>query len=189
MKVLFNRRKQGKVVQVIECEALNVVFTDYQTLGLIELVGAETAVRAVWAHLMRARPATSSDFPDSTDVQVFYNGKMKNVMLAAKERYIRKVFGESTIICRKGFEPNIRDYFVGGNIENPSPYFLEAFRLTQTDMPVLPEWSEILWQKGIESNAVQALSSSSENGQNFWKLNDQTDNTWRDIIKEVVLNG
>lgn len=185
MKVLFNRRKQGKVVQVVECEALNVAFTD-RCMGLIELVGADTAVRAVWAHLMKARLGSSSDSPDSTDVYVSYMGEMHRIDLAAKERYIRKALGTSIIICRKGFEPNIREYFPGGDLENPSPYFLESFRLKFTNIPVLPKWSTVLWQKGIEAKAVKRLDSASENSQNFWSLSDRDENTWREVVKEVV---
>lgn len=190
MQALYLLRKGDKVKGRFEFQIQNIAFaSSYRTvIAFIEFGGSLTATRAVWAHLMRHRIATSSDSPDPTSIQILVEGSWDTLYQVAKERYISQQIGENIVVMRKTFSKDTRSTFIGGTLTEPSPYFLSAFRQRFTDIPVLPEWKQELWDAGIKGHLIVPMKSYSENGLSFWEFESHGygGTSWEEIVKAVA---
>jgi hypothetical protein len=192
MKAIYLQKKGERVVAHFEAEVLNVAFSESDVVAFIELGGALTAVRAMWAHLMRARVASSSDRPDDTNITIqMTDDDGRHIKQAAKERYVASMIGENIVVMRKGFKKEMREYFVGGDLVTPSPYFMSSFRIQYTKIPVIPEWEKSLWDNGIKANLICPMDSWSSNGLSFWSMNssNRAKDQWMSIVKEACLGS
>ena len=181
------KRKRAEKPQTVTAEAVTLAFDARDVLAFVELSGPTSAIRAIWAELMRGRSRTASDEPDFTKIKFTYKGQETVLKLAAKTRYLTRNVDGNIVVIHPGFDVTKRTYIMGGDLETPSQYFLDSFRHVCTTIPVLPEWSAELWRLGLEKEVIKPLISFGS--YNFWHIvPDDYKSTWTEIIKKVV-NG
>jgi len=179
------KRKRSEKPQTVTAEAVTLAFDTQDVLAFVELSGPTSAIRAIWAELMRGRSRTASDVPDHTKIKFTYKGHDTVLKLAAKTRYLTRNLGGNIIVMHPGFDVTKRTHMMGGDLETPSLYFLDSFRHVCTTIPVLPEWSAELWRLGLEKEVIKPLISFGS--YNFWYIVPGNRNdTWKEIVKEVV---
>ena len=185
MEVL-RKRKNGPVkVGEVEAWAPTLVFDGQwnSALMFIEIAGVPSARNAMWAHLMRRRPATSSDAPDPTSIRYWINGDEERINLAAKTKYQTVNIEDRIIVMHPDFKKDRRVCFVGGSIDEPSPFFAEALRMN-SNIPFMPEHIPALWKIAIEERAITAMNSYG--GLFAWQVSGQMHDSIVPRLKEVV---
>lgn len=193
MKLHYTQKKGDKIIASFEAVAVNMAWESNDTLAFIEIAGPTTAVRAMWAHLVRRRVGSASDRPDPTNI--VFGTERDTLKLEAKVRYLSRQIQENYVVMKKGFSKELRHYFVGGDMLVPSPYFLSAFRLNFTTIPILPEWTTRMWQLALEKELIEPFHSYSVNNTYFWKFKDSENernkeriiDDWKNIVKEVAI--
>lgn len=193
LKLHYTQKKGDRIVASFEAYALNMAWESDDVLAFIEIAGPTTATRAMWAHLLKRRVGSSSDRPDPTSIT--FGVEKDTLKLEAKVRYLSHQIGENYVVMKKGFSKDLRHFFIGGDMKIPSPYFLSAFRLNFTTIPILPEWTTGIWQLALEKELIEPFHSYSVNNTYFWKFKSGSNehyseriiNDWKNIVKEVAL--
>ena len=182
------KRKRSEKPQTVTAEAVTLAFDTQDVLAFVELSGPTSAIRAIWAELMRGRSRTASDEPDHTKIKFTYKGHDTVLKLAAKTRYLTRNLDGNIVVMHPGFDVTKRTHMMGGDLETPSLYFLDSFRHVCTTIPVLPEWSAELWRLGLEKEVIKPLISFGS--YNFWYIvPDVYKDVWKEIVKEVATHG
>lgn len=190
LKLDVIRKRKGKFVKVGEVVTEAPVFINTSAsynghMLFVEIAGVLSARKAVWAHLMKRRQATSSDAPDVTEITVDTGADWERLQLAAKTKYKTVELEDRIFVMHPAFAKGERKYFLGGTYDKPSPFFAEALRINST-IPFMPYHVEKLWQIAIETKAITSLSAYGS--EMAWQVNDM-DEAIIPKLKEVVSNG
>lgn len=153
-------------------------------LMMIELCGADTAIRAIWANIVKARSQRDGN---GTDVFYYEGGNKINIAVIEKEKYISKSYPNRILIYSKRFAEKGREAFLGGTFEEPPIHFIDAFKMKNQDIPFLTEWSTALWKIGLEVGGVAPLTVFSTNNISAWEIKETR--KWKEELKKHILSG
>lgn len=186
------RKKAGKKAVVGEVSAIaqNLVVSGNGYGGYLLLIEikseAVSARKAMWAHLMRRRVATSSDAPDRTNITWSSGEKSETLSLAAKTKYTTVELDDSIIVMHPNFKKESRRYILGGDMDTPSMFFAESLRIN-SNIPFMEKHVPKLWQIAIEEGAV--TSTQNYGKLTVWKVEENIHNMIVPRLKEVVSDG
>ena len=153
-------------------------------LMMLELCGANTSIRAIWANIVKSRNQRDGN---GTDVYYYEGGDMQNIAVIEKEKYLSKSYPNRILIYSKRFAEKGRVAFLGGTFENPPAHFIDAFKMKAQNIPFLPSWSVSLWKMGLEIGGVKPLTVFSTNNISAWEIIETS--KWQEALKERILNG
>lgn len=184
MDLIFNTTIKNKN-QVINCDCVNLVEDNISnawnaTVVLLELRGSPSVTRAIWAHLVKNR---QGDRIERTDIIVETGSEQKTVSVFPKTKFITATIGESYIIMDARFGNKQRVFFPFGDVDTPSPFFMESMRINVPDVPLLNEWKDKIWTMAIREGGISPLNSFGTN-LNIWRINQSA--KWKDFIKEEI---
>ena len=149
-------------------------------LLLLELVGADSENRAVWSHLVKARSERSLV---ATGAQFYAGGAAEVICVIPTTKYHKVEQSGRVILLHDSLTRFRYQYLLGGDDEQPSPWFLPALQM-QIPIPVLPHWAPVIWTNARERNLVQPVDVSFGPAV-VWQL-DLNQNTWERMIQELV---
>ena len=176
-----NRKDRSTVTRITSPVSMLVMDVAYNPCVVaIELCGSSTANRAIWAHLV-ARKKQSYNY--RTDITVNMVGEDKTLYMDHQRTFSSKTHGNNLLVMAKDAAESKRTIMFGGDMTNPSPYFMDAMRLSVRDVPVLNEWENDLWLAGLSKLGIIPLKVYGAPGLNFWKLDP---NKWEQIVKDLV---
>lgn len=144
----------------------------------IELAGPVTAIRAAWATLVKNREA---DVIHSSGVYAQYGGDWNSVYVLGK-RKLKKIEEGGHILLLAQEITTQRICFLGGTPTEPSPFFMDSLRHNVHKVPVLREWAQELWTRGISAGAILSLTVHGSD-LNAWQLGPG----WGAVVKDMVL--
>jgi hypothetical protein len=159
----------------MECFASYLVRTYDNEILAVDLIGAETAVKAVWASLMARR---------------HINYGYQRLVLQANRSWMtvrEKLDNNGPGLVRWHVMPRIDDDSVvvfGWNNVIPFPQALYGVLSRHSVWPVLPEWSEALFALGHEHNLIRPLHAD---GCDYAYLVNLSG--WDNALDEGVKNG
>jgi hypothetical protein len=159
---------------------LYILPNDYNPIfAALELAGSPSAIRAAWAHLVKHR----EDDKARTDVKINILGDWDAVYVMPKKKIICISMENNLLLLAPEFMAKSRQYFFGGTEDEPSPYFMDAFRINVPNVPVLPEWKQQLWTKGLENRLIQPMIIHGC-AMTAWNIMIKG---WESIVKEMVV--
>lgn len=186
MKVIFTHTTR-KAQKEYEAEATVYITSGYK-LAMIELQGATTAVRAMWAHLVKYR----GDGETMTDIQIKVGSKWESVYVPTNKKFQRKEKSGYVLLWSPDWEAKSRKFMLGGDLDNPPIHFMEAFRINVPDVPFLFDWAPQLWKIGLEKELIVPLTTF-DSLMNAWEFKVKASGyygaDWEDLVKELVRNG
>lgn len=163
----------------VPCAAF--VADDSDGLLLLELVGADSENRAVWSHIVKARPERSL----TATRACFHAGGAEHVIQVIPSTKYHKV--EQTgrvILLHDGLTRFRYEYLLAGTAEDPSPWFLPALQL-RLPIPVLPHWTTTLWAAALADHVVQAVTCA-YSPVAVWRLASDDPRRWGAIIQHLI---
>lgn len=164
-----------------------VYVTSNKRLILMEMQGPVEAMRAIWAHIVKNRQATTSHDPTvPTDVNI--DGK--KIMVDPKDRYRQVSEAGHLFIIHSGFLQTERKFIMGGTDTEPSPYFFQFLQRQVPSLPFLEEWIPQLWRLGVANELILPCKTQGTS-QMFWEVPEQyyyrrKPYSWRKAVQEVL---
>lgn len=181
MKVTFQTTIKRKL-QTFTCESPFFAVRKYdhwhKHLAILEINGAPTAIQAIWAHLVKRRTGQDSE---NTDIKIKAANEEITLAVIPGSKYYKTVVGNTLVLSIAEFGKKSRKCFLGGDYENPSPYFIDAFRINVPQIPVLRTWAYDLWKLGLDKGGIKPLFNYGP--VNAWEI---VSHPWEDVIKEMV---
>ncbi len=182
--MLLQLRNQ-KHPHVIEVEARLIAMVIEQADGLIylDMQGPEVALNAIWANIVKHRTKRSVT---PTNVYVF-NPELGRTMdtrdwlhVLPGCRYFSRMVHKTRHVMFNSFASKIsQKYIFGGDDQTPSPWFKTALQ-KNVDLPFIPEWLDIIWQKAVERGHVLPVPAHNIN---CWHIDYSAD--WHQILLEL----
>jgi hypothetical protein len=134
----------------------------HNTIIALQMLGWEQSVKAAWAHLVTNGKQSAM----INKYTVILDGSKKHVQF--KSSLPENGRFESWLIHKQAIpekaHPGIEPFFYIFSLNTNAPYHDEEFGtqfITMLDrvinMPILPEWSHVLWEKGIERNMIMPI--------------------------------
>jgi hypothetical protein len=163
-----------------------VAVTDYAEdsdgVLLISLGGAQQAVRAVWANLVKWR---TGRYTQETEIILRADDGDKKLRVNPEKHYSSAWQGTDTlIILREEFRKERARYILGGDQDTPSAWFSVALR-NIPEMPYRDEWLPALWKHAIEKELVLEIKDSTIP---VWAVRTYAP-TWLEMLKTMVRKG
>jgi len=149
-------------------------------LLLLELVGADSENRAVWSHLVKARSERSLV---ATGAHLHAGGAAEVICVVPTTKYHKVEQTGRVILLHDGLTRFRYQYLLGGDEEEPSPWFLPALQL-HLAIPVLPHWASVVWTEARSSRLVQPADASFGPAV-VWKLNTHPV-SWEHLVQRLV---
>ena len=146
----------GRLRVTAQCAAFSQ--DDDDGLLLLELVDVTSANEAIWSHIVKGRTernivSTNAHF-QLGDIQ-----SAIKVIPSTKYHKIKLPKDNRIILLHSGLSRFSYDYLLGGNIEEPSPWFLLALQM-RLPYPILPHWINTLWRKAQAEDLVESISKT-----------------------------
>lgn len=180
MKARLATKIKGKdQIFDFECVTLIEKNTYSSPFLLMEMAGPITAVRAAWAHLVKRREGNDTV---ATDIKVQLNTGGVFLRVTPGNKIYSAPQNGNLVLYTQGFGPRERKYFLGGDMETPSDYFLDAFRINVSTLPILREWANELWKRGLNKGLLMPLKTYGH-FYNAWEI---AEAGWIEIVKEVA---
>jgi len=183
--VLTTVTKSKKKTHVFEC-GVSFAATYGTTLQFIELYGPITAMRAIWSDIVQGRK--NGDIA-SIDTKLMVEGKQVTLQVRGGTSFIKREIDKRIYIMDHGWTDAERRFFMGGDLDTPSVYFMDAFRINVPDVAILPEWIPDFWRLGVKKGLVFPIKTYGALFAWTIKLVGNNEQTWDDLTKEFILNG
>lgn len=194
VEVTTVQRKRGS--KEIEQHTFTAYAAQYMTtiqnsrevLQMIELVGPTTAIRAIWADIVKGR---DGDFPVKTSTKIKVSGKWHNIYIIPGTKYVQYSEKKILMIYHIDFTQDKRKAIFGGNLEKPPIHFMEALTKNFPHIPFLiKKWEMELWKAMIDAQRVKPLKSYGPMmGWIIEPVARYNEDSAEDAIKELVLSG
>lgn len=168
------RVKIRNSINIFSCQC-PLLILDGNNMVMIELRGVDTAINAIWAHIVKGKHEGNV-----TNVVFNYEGRDRPLYLPEKEKYLKYGFKNGILLYSKMFAEKERSAFLGGNDETPAIHFMEAFKMTNQEIPFLDSWALNLWKIAIQKAHITPLETISDRNMNAWKIKKGIQQQWKD---------
>ncbi len=149
-------------------------------LLLLELVGADSENRAVWSHIVKARSERSLV---DTNAHLHVGAATETIQVVPTTKYHKVEQAGRVILLHDGLTRFRYEYLLGGDDDEPSPWFMQALQ-QHIPIPVLPHWTPMIWAKARDLRLVQPANVSF-GPVVVWQLHLNQD-AWNQIIQDLV---
>jgi hypothetical protein len=153
-------------------------------LLLLEIAGPDSARRAIWSNIVKGRTSNSRE---ATDVMFSYGGIKKIVLVTPTKtnKYHQVKDKNRTLLVHDGLSRFRYEYLLGGDEDEPSPWFFPAFQLN-LNLPTLDHWMSTIWREAIdEGNIVPVQNYGTVT---LWKVL-WYEPRWQKLLSRLVKDG
>lgn len=152
------------------------------SLLLLELAGARSEIRAVWANVVKSRTARGIT---STDITVYAGAHSDAVYIDTGIKYRTIQTADTLVIVAPAMTRAEYNYVCDGDTETPSPWFMTALQ-ARLPYPVVKEWKQTLWRLALQAGLVAPAKTSL--GISAWSI-DYAAEAWENLLGQAVRDG
>jgi hypothetical protein len=168
----------GRLRFTVPCAAFAADHSD--GLLLLELTGADSENRAVWSHIVKARTERSLT---ATHAHFHVAGAQHTIRVVPTTKYHKVEQAGRVLLLHDGLSRFRHDYLLGGDAEEPSPWFLPALQL-RLPIPVLSHWARGLWQAARHEDLVRPVATAYGPAP-VWGLGDNLPG-WEKLVQGLI---
>jgi hypothetical protein len=154
-----------------------------QTLVYLEMVGAKQSVRANWAALMgkgkshwfERRQVALDGMKEHVKVQSHLPCGWHHMVLIHKQASLKEMNPE-------------QPFYLLDNGRQPIPPLFYPMLNKSLALPLLPEWSDYLWQSGRQQRLITLLDDGRGQGYAAWQVK-PAPSTWQEVVQTGIVSG